>query len=117
MQQWVLTTTGGRREMTSEYVSASASWNESAKQVCITLVNIHLTEPMEVEINLAGPDSPGVRGGTIRELTSPSVHDENTLDKPDVIRASAPKPLSVSGNKFVHTVPSHTAQALVLQVG
>jgi alpha-N-arabinofuranosidase len=117
MQDWVLTTTGGRREFPSEYLSASASWNESANQVCVSLVNAHLTEPMEVEINIAGPGSPAVRGGTMRELTSASVHDENTLDKPDVIRTSAPKPLSVSGSKFVHAIPAHTAQSLVLSVG
>ncbi|MBI4166940.1 MAG: alpha-N-arabinofuranosidase [Acidobacteria bacterium] len=115
-QQFVLTTTGGRREMPSEYLSASASLNEGKKQVCVTLVNIHLTEPIEVEVDLAGPDSPAVRGGTIRALTSASVHDENTLDKPEVIRATAPKPLLASGNKFVHAVPAHTAQALVLDL-
>jgi alpha-L-arabinofuranosidase len=117
MQDWVLTTTGGRREFPSEYLSASASWNESAHQVCVSLVNAHLTEPMDVEISLTGPDSPTVRGGTMRELTSASVHDENTLDKPDVIRTSASKQLSVSGSKFVHTIPAHTAQSLVLSVG
>jgi alpha-N-arabinofuranosidase len=117
MQDWVITTTGGRREFPSEYLSASASLNESAKQVALSLVNAHLTEPMEVEINLAGPDSPAIKGGTMRELTSASVRDENTLDKPDVIKLSAPKSLSVSGNKFVHTVPAHTAQTLLLNVG
>ncbi len=116
-QEWVLLTVGGRREMTGDYLSASASLNESQKQVCLTLVNQHLTEPMEVEINLAGPDSPSVRGGSMRELTSASVRDENTLDRPDVVRASGPKQLSDSGNKFVHTVPAHTVQALLLQVG
>lgn len=66
---------------------------------------------------LTGQESPGLRFGSLRELTSASVRDENTLDSQDAIRASAPKPLSVSENRFVHTVPAHTAQALVLQVG
>jgi len=39
------------------------------------------------------------------ELTSASVHDQNTLDNPDVIKLSAPKSLSVAGSKFVHTIP------------
>lgn len=116
-QQWVLVTTAGRREMPSEYLTASASWSESARQLVISLTNAHLTEPMEVEISLAGPDSPVLRGGTMRELTSASVRDENTLDKPDVIKLSAPKTLRVSGHKFVHTVPAHSAQTLLLSVG
>jgi alpha-L-arabinofuranosidase len=115
-QQWVLVTTGGRREMPSEYLTASATWNESARQVAISLTNAHLTEPMEVEISLAGPESPALRGGTVRELTSASVRDENTLDAPDVIKLSAPKAVSASGNKFVHVVPAHSAQTLVLGV-
>jgi hypothetical protein len=53
----------------------------------------------------------------MRERTFARVHDENTLDRPDVIRTSAPKQLSVSGSKFVHTIPAHTAQTLVLNVG
>jgi alpha-N-arabinofuranosidase len=108
---------GGRGETTRTYLSASASLNEAQKQICLTLVNQHLTEPMEVEIQIPGLDSPGVRGGTLRELTSGNVRDENTLEKPEVVRPSAPKQLTVQGNKFTQLVPPHTAQALVLQVG
>jgi alpha-N-arabinofuranosidase len=108
---------GGSGETTRTYLSASASLNEAQKQICVTLVNQHLTEPMEVEIQIAGLDSPGVRGGTMRELTSANVRDENTLDKPDVVRPSAQKQLSVQGNRFTQIVPPHSVQALVLQVG
>jgi len=91
--------------------------NEAQKPICITLVSQHLTEPLEVEILIPGLDSPGVRGGTMRELTSGNVRDENTLDKPEVIRPSTPKQLSVSGNKFTQVVPAHAVQSLVLQLG
>lgn len=107
---------GGGGEMTRTCLSASASLNEAQKQICVTLVNQHLTEPLEVEIQIPGLESPGVRGGTLRELTSGNVRDENTLEKPDVVRPSAPKQLSVQGNKFTHIVPPHTVQALVLQL-
>jgi len=113
----VLEQTRGRSEMTRTYLSASASLNEAQKQICLTLVNQHLTEPMEVEVQISGLESPGVRRGTMRELTSANVRDENTLDKPDVVKPSAPKPLAASGNKFTHVVPAHTVQALVLQLG
>jgi alpha-N-arabinofuranosidase len=108
---------GGRGETTRTYLSASASLNEAQKQICLTLVNQHLTEPMEVEIQIPGLESPGVRGGTLRELTSGSVRDENTLEKPDVIPSPVQKQLTIQGNKFVQVVPAHTLQALVLQVG
>jgi alpha-N-arabinofuranosidase len=107
----------GRSEMTRTYLSASASLNEAQKQVCVTLVNQHLTEPLEVEIQIPGLESPGVRSGTVRELTSGNVRDENTLEKPNVIGSPAPKPLSVSGNKFTQVVPPRSVQALALQVG
>jgi alpha-N-arabinofuranosidase len=107
----------GRSEITRSYLSASASLDEARKQICITLVNQHLTEPLEVEIQIPGLENPGVHGGTVRELTSANVRDENTLDRPDVVRPSAPKKLTVSGNKFTQVVPAHTVQALVLQVG
>jgi alpha-N-arabinofuranosidase len=108
---------GGRGETMRPYLSASASLNAPQKQLCLTLVNQHLTEPLEVEIQIPGLDSPGVRGGTLRELTSGNVRDENTLEKPDVVRPTAPKQLAVQGNKFVQVVPAHTLQALVLQLG
>jgi alpha-L-arabinofuranosidase len=90
--------------------------DEAQKQMCVTLVNQHLTDPLEVGIQISGLDSPGVRGGTTRELTSANVRDENTLDRPDVVHPSAPKQLSVQGNKFTQVVPPHTVQALVLQL-
>jgi alpha-L-arabinofuranosidase len=108
---------GGSGETTRTCLSASASLNEAQKQICLTLVNQHLTEPLEVEIEIPGLDSPGVRGGTLRELTSGNVRDENTLEKPDVIPSPAQKQLTIQGNKFTQLVPPHTVQALVLQVG
>jgi alpha-N-arabinofuranosidase len=107
----------GNGETTRPCLSASASFNEAKKELCVTLVNQHLTEPLEIEIRIPGLDSPGVRGGTVRELTSGNVRDENTLDKPEVVRATEPKQLAVQGNKFAHVVPAHTLQTLLLQVG
>jgi alpha-N-arabinofuranosidase len=113
----ILSLMRGRTEWTRHYLSASASLNEAQKQLCVTLVNQHLTQPLEVEIHIPGLESPGVRGGTLRELTSSNVRDENTLDKPDVVRPSAPRKLALSGNQFTQVIPAHTVQALALQVG
>jgi len=107
----------GRNEITRPYLSASASLNEAQKQICLTLVNQHLTEPLEVEVQISGLESPGVRGGTLRELTSGNVRDENTLDKPDVVRPSPQKQPPLQGSKFTHVVLPHAVHTLVLQVG
>jgi len=107
----------GRQELTRSTLSASASLNEAQKQICLTLVNQHLTEPAAVEIEIAGLDASAVRGCTVRELNSGNVRDENTLDKPDAVQPSQPKSLLVKGNKFTQIVPAHAVQALVIQLG
>jgi alpha-N-arabinofuranosidase len=99
-----------------KYLSASASLKESEQKVCLTLVNQHLTDPLEVEIELHGTGSGGIRGAVLRELTSPSVHDENTVDKPTVITRPVEKGVSVKTARFVHVIPAHTVQALRLEL-
>jgi alpha-N-arabinofuranosidase len=106
----------GRQELTRSILSASASLNEAQKQICLTLVNQHLTEPAAVEIEIVGLDASAVRGCTVRELNSGNVRDENTLDKPNAVQPSAPKSLLVNGNKFTQIVPAHAVQALSLQL-
>jgi alpha-L-arabinofuranosidase len=103
-------------EVTRNYLSASASLKESEQKLCLTLVNQHLTDPLEVEIELHGTGSGGMRGALLRELTSPSVHDENTVDKPTVISRPVEKRVSVKMAKFVLVIPAHSVQALRLEL-
>lgn len=102
-------------KVSRDVLSASASLDSAKKQVCITLANQHLTEPLEVEIEIAGN---GMRldGGTYRELTSRDVRDQNSFDEPNVIGPPSEKPLSASGASFTWTVPAHTLQALIMKL-
>ncbi len=102
------------REVSRPCLSASASRNESGKTLCMTLANQHLTDSLDVEVDLLGGGS--VSGGTLRELTSQSVQDQNTFENPDVVKPSARKHVAYSGNKFTHTIPPHTLQSLVLDL-
>ncbi len=104
----------GKRTMARDYLSAAASLNESRKQICLTLVNQHLTDPLDVEIEFAAGAS--ATGATLRELTSSNVRDQNTFDHPDVVVATAAKHLSLSGHHFTHTVPPHSVQTLVVNL-
>jgi alpha-L-arabinofuranosidase len=101
--------------MSRPYLSTSASRDQAGKKVCLTLANQHLTDELEVEIELLGGAS--ASGGTMRELTSASVQDHNTFENPDAIKAPAERRLTLSGRKFVHTIPAHSIQSLVLNLG
>ena len=103
-----------KTSISRNYLSVSASLDESKKQVCLTLVNQHLTEALEVETELAG--GAGATGAALRQLTSASVHDQNTFDRPNVVLPSAEKRVSVSGRRFTQMVPAHSVQALVLDL-
>jgi alpha-N-arabinofuranosidase len=104
----------GKASLSRDCLSVSASLDAPKKQVCLTLVNQHLTDELEVEIELAA----GARaaGATLRELASASVRDQNTFDHPSVVVASAQKRVALSGRKFTQTVPAHAVQALVLDL-
>ena len=104
-----------RGEATRPSLSASASRDESSGMISLTLVNQHLSEPLEVEIHLADLDHRGGESTSVQGLTASSVRDQNTFEKPDVVRPQAGKPISFSGNSFVQVVPAHSVQALVLK--
>jgi alpha-N-arabinofuranosidase len=97
-----------------DYVSVSASLDGSKKKLCLTLVNQHLTDAIEVEIELAA--GAAAAGGRMRELTSASVRDQNTFEHPDVIKSPQEKPVALRGRTFTQTVPAHSLQSLVLDL-
>lgn len=103
------------QETTRPYLSVSASLKESTGDLCLTLVNQHLTEPLEVEIHITGLGHSGPMSGYQRLLTSANVRDENTFEKPNVVKPGPQKPLSVKGNPFLHQIPPHSLETLVLR--
>ncbi len=106
---------GRGHEVKRPYVSASASRNESTGELCLTLVNQHLTDPLEVEIQITGLEYSGGFSGTQRQLTSGSVRDQNTFSQPSLVKAGPEKPISVKGNPFVHEIPPHSVETLLLR--
>jgi len=102
-------------EISRPYLSASASQNKSTGELCLTLVNQNLTEPLEVEVQLLGRANSGGMSGYQRELTSGNVRDQNTFSQPNVVKPGPQKSISVKGDRFVHTIPAHTIQTLVLR--
>jgi len=107
----------GEKDPTVACLSASASLKESEKRLCLTLVNQHLTDPMELEINLLGLDLANVRRARLRELISKSVRDENTFEKPSTVLPPTEKTIAWKGTKVVHVLPPHTIQAIVAELG
>ena len=104
-----------RPKIARDYVSVSASLDETKKKLCLTLVNQHLTDAMEVEIELAA--GAAATGGKVRELMSGSVRDQNTFEHPNVIKSPQEKPVALRGRAFTQTVPAHSLQSLVLDLG
>jgi alpha-N-arabinofuranosidase len=106
---------GQEREIARPHLSASVSHDESKGELCLTLVNQHLTEALEVEIQVTGADFSGALSGTRRQLTSANVRDENSFDQPNVVRPSSEAPISVKGGSFVHQLAPHSLETLVLR--
>jgi alpha-L-arabinofuranosidase len=108
---------GGRQnppKITRDVLSVSASLDESKNKLCLTLVNQHLTDALEVDIELAA--GAAAAGGKLRELTSPNVRDQNTFDQPEVIQSPVEKSVSLRGRTFTQNVPAHSLQSLVLDL-
>jgi alpha-L-arabinofuranosidase len=103
-----------RPKIARDYISVSASLDESKKKLCLTLVNQHLTDALEVDVELVA--GAACTGGKVRELSSGNVRDQNTFEQPEVIQSPPEKTLSVSGRRFTQTVPAHSLQSLVLDL-
>jgi alpha-L-arabinofuranosidase len=103
-----------RPKIARDYVSVSASLDISRKKLCLTLVNQHLIDSMDVEIELVA--GAAASGGKLRELTSANVRDQNTFEQPDVVKSPSEKSVSLRGRTFTQTVPAHSLQSLVLDL-
>jgi len=84
-------------------LSASASLDEARNSVCITVQNLHLTEPCDVAIRLRGGK---VAKASAKVLTAKDVRDCNGPDSPNKVR---PKRFQVDARATTlrATVPPH----------
>lgn len=92
-------------------VSASAS-RDAAGLTHVSLVNIHPKEAQEVTINIAGANYKGVTG---RILTSKSVQDFNSFDKPNTIKPEVFKGAKLKGNALTMKLPPYSVVVLEMK--
>ena len=91
-------------------VSASASRKDGVTH--ISLVNIHATDAQEITINTQGGDFGSVKG---RILTSKSIQDYNTFEKPELIQPKAFKGAKLKGNELKVKLPPFSVVVLALE--
>jgi alpha-N-arabinofuranosidase len=95
-------------------VAGSASLKDG--RLFLTLTNVHIDQPVDVEVVLLGVDHPSVRRAAGRQLAGTDVHDYNGFDRPESVR-----PLDVSlswkgGDRSVLRLPAHSVSALELEL-
>jgi len=95
-------------------VAGSASLKDG--RLFLTLTNVHIDQPVDVEVVLLGVDGPSVRRAAGRQLAGTDVHDHNSFDRPDAV-----KPVNVSlswkgGDRSAVRLPAHSVSALELEL-
>ena len=93
------------------YVDAAATIDEAGERLYLSLVNRHRYEEAQVRVAI---DGCMVRGqGSGRRLNGPSALSGNSMANPGVVRIE-PVPPFVAGNRFICTLPAHSATVLEL---
>ena len=96
-------------EMSAMDVSASVN----KKRLFVTIVNKHLTSPLEMEIELSSDGE--FRSGSLKELISADVRDHNEFGQPDVVKPISRK-LKASGRSFRYVMPAHSVTAFKFEL-
>jgi alpha-N-arabinofuranosidase len=95
-------------------VAGSASLKNG--RLFLTLTNVHIDQPVDVEVVLLGVDRPSVRRAAGRQLAGADVHAHNSVDRP---RAIEPVDAALSwkgGDRSVLRLPAHSVSALELEL-
>jgi alpha-L-arabinofuranosidase len=83
------------------------------KELTITVVNPHATDPRACAITLKGGE---VRGGTSTVLASADLHAHNSFEQPAAVMPRE-APVAAQGAAFVHTFPPASVTRLSLMLG
>lgn len=83
------------------------------KQLVLTVVNPHVSEPRETEVMLRGAS---VKSGTVTTLTNSDIHAHNTFDQPNVVVPQSAS-LSGTGSSFRFTFAPASVTKLTLALG
>ena len=84
----------------------SASLNQ--KNLCLTVVNPHVSEARETEIVLRGA---GLRSGSVTTLTHSDIHAHNTFEQREIVVPQT-KQLKIAAGSVVLTFPPASVTAL-----
>jgi alpha-N-arabinofuranosidase len=92
-------------------LQGSASLKE--KTLNITVVNPHVSEGREAEIELRGGAG---KSGTATTLTHSDIHAHNTFENPEMVRTQS-RELKVSGSSVRYTFPAASVTLLQIELG
>jgi alpha-N-arabinofuranosidase len=92
-------------------LQGSASLKE--KTLNITVVNPHVSEGREAEIELMGGAG---KSGTATTLTHSDIHAHNTFENPEMVRTQS-RELKVSGSSVRYTFPAASVTLLQIELG
>ena len=82
-------------------VQGSASVKDG--RLCVTACNTHPTQPVELELNLAGATLGKVE---VVRLAADDIHAHNTFERPDHVTLSAPETITAKGGMVRVTMPA-----------
>jgi alpha-N-arabinofuranosidase len=100
-----------RRLADLPYLDASASLEPDTGRLYLSLVNRHLTEPIDLEVRLT--DASVVAGGLAHMLYHDDPQAMNSHDQPENVRART-EPVALDGSRFTHELPPHSYTVLEL---
>lgn len=91
-------------------LKGSASLHD--KDLVLTVVNPHVSEPRETEIAIRGAS---IKFGTVTVLTNPDIHARNSLGQPDILQPQT-RPLETKGPGVTYTFAPASVTKLTLKL-
>jgi len=89
----------------------NGSASVQGKQLLLTVVNPHVSEPREAEIVVRGG---AIVSGSVTSLTNSDIHARNTFEHRNAVMPIS-NPLKMGG-QLVYTFPPASASALTVQL-
>jgi len=83
------------------------------KNLVLTVVNPHVSEPRETAISIRGA---AAKSGTATIVTNSDIHAHNTFEQPDVVTPET-KPLEVNGGSLTYTFSPASVTKLSIELG
>jgi len=97
---------------TAAFWGLQGSASLRGKDLVLTVVNPHVSEPRETSIDLKGTR---VASAYVTTLSSPDIHAHNTFAEPAAL-APQSKPLTLSGSAFTYVFPPASVTCLSLSL-